>query len=177
MDVGFQADRWASASAIRVRSTNGSRFGRSHPMPTPPSLRRQVVQSHRLRRFRSRHPEQCRGCPGLHPTDRVLCAGLVVGPEFQHLFYSKICSITTCFPTKIGKVRPSNLRPTGSAIPDPPQHSRPFDLESPTCSGGCLIGVVRSGVKAGRRPPVGLGVDAGGPDATFPKPETESRKT
>ena len=92
-------------------------------------------------------------------------------PSSIHLFYSNMCSMTSGFPNKIRKSKPKACAQplTQSRTDSSPTFPGPFALGPRTCFRALPKSASPgAGVKAGRRPPVGLGLDASEDDATLP---------
>jgi len=84
---------------------------------------------------------------GRRALSRVVAVG---SPSSILLFYSKMCSTTSCFPNNITK----NRIKTGTRQPNQPL-PEPLHTHSPSCSRYCLKRVARSWVKAGPEPAKG----------------------
>jgi hypothetical protein len=83
----------------------------------------------------------------------------VASPSYMLLLYSKTCSIA------------SISQQNKEILPDPALDRQPNPMKlhhiSPPASGGFLTASPGAGVKAGRRPPAGPGLDAGEDGATL----------
>ena len=100
------------------------------------------------------------------------CSRVVAGgsPSCIRLLYSKMRSMTSCFPNNIRKNRDQELAPDRQANP----LNEPLCTHSPSCSRHCLKRVARSWGQgwpgACEGPPGGLGLDAGEDGATLERP-------